>query len=199
MEGCSAFYAIPVIIRPDFLGEEMARKVLNMALEAGPRMKPAKVGVGNVSHLNPAIRSALYAWVPKELSLLLEQRIRQATPEFTAALGMPPFNPAKVEINLLAYSDGGFYRRHLDTATGPQPQSPPRRLTAVYYFHQRPQQFGGGDIRLFPIRGDQFMDLSPSHDQLVVFPSWQPHEVLPITVPSGDFADSRFAISFWMR
>jgi Rps23 Pro-64 3,4-dihydroxylase Tpa1-like proline 4-hydroxylase len=30
------------------------------------------------------------------------------------------------------------------------------------------------------------------------FPSWAPHEVMPISCPSKRFTDSRFAINYWV-
>jgi Rps23 Pro-64 3,4-dihydroxylase Tpa1-like proline 4-hydroxylase len=44
-----------------------------------------------------------------------------------------------------------------------------------------------------------FVDIEPTNDTLVFFPSWFPHEVLPVACPSGRFEDSRFAINCWVR
>ena len=41
------------------------------------------------------------------------------------------------------------------------------------------------------------IDLEPLRNSLVAFPSWVPHEVRPIGVPSGDFGDYRFALNCW--
>ena len=43
----------------------------------------------------------------------------------------------------------------------------------------------------------KFVDIDPVHDSLVFFPSWLPHEVLPVSCPSRRFMDSRFAIHCW--
>jgi Rps23 Pro-64 3,4-dihydroxylase Tpa1-like proline 4-hydroxylase len=44
-----------------------------------------------------------------------------------------------------------------------------------------------------------FVDIEPANDTLVFFPSWYPHEVLPVSCPSGRFEDSRFAINCWVH
>lgn len=40
--------------------------------------------------------------------------------------------------------------------------------------------------------------MAPETDTLVAFPSWLRHEVLPVRVPSGDWADCRFSINCWL-
>ena len=42
-------------------------------------------------------------------------------------------------------------------------------------------------------------EIEPRFDRAVFFPSWFPHEVLPVHCGSGAFADGRFAISCWVR
>jgi Rps23 Pro-64 3,4-dihydroxylase Tpa1-like proline 4-hydroxylase len=73
-----------------------------------------------------------------------------------------------------------------------------RRLTAVYYVYRRPRAFSGGAVRFHGFRGDT-ADIMPEHDMLVAFPSFLPHEVLPVSVPSGDFDDYRFAVTMVVR
>jgi Rps23 Pro-64 3,4-dihydroxylase Tpa1-like proline 4-hydroxylase len=74
-------------------------------------------------------------------------------------------------------------------------------LSAVYYFHRMPKAFSGGCLRLHRIGarpGDIGMDVTPIDNSLVVFPSWAPHEVLPVRCLSGAFGDSRFAVNCWV-
>jgi hypothetical protein len=61
---------------------------------------------------------------------------------------------------------------------------------------------GGGVLRLHSLADHHeapFIDIEPDFDTLVFFPSWFPHEVLPVLVPSGRFLDSRFAINCWIH
>jgi Rps23 Pro-64 3,4-dihydroxylase Tpa1-like proline 4-hydroxylase len=73
-------------------------------------------------------------------------------------------------------------------------------LSGVYYFHRRPRAFTGGELRLYAIGDpDRFVDIEPTHNTLLVFPSWAPHEVRPVSCPTGQFMDSRFAINCWLH
>ena len=75
--------------------------------------------------------------------------------------------------------------------------------SAVYYFHRSPKSFSGGALRLYSFEASEergtFVDIEPTNDTLVFFPSWFPHEVRPVVCPSGRFEDSRFAINCWVH
>ena len=72
-------------------------------------------------------------------------------------------------------------------------------VSAVYYFHRQPRGFSGGQLAIYPIDAGDAATIEPMHDRLVVFPSFAPHEVLPVTVPGNAFADARFSINCWLR
>jgi Rps23 Pro-64 3,4-dihydroxylase Tpa1-like proline 4-hydroxylase len=76
-------------------------------------------------------------------------------------------------------------------------------ISAVYYFHTLPKAFSGGALRLHSLAASgklgTFVDVEPDCDTLIFFPSWFPHEVLPVHCPSGRFMDSRFAINCWVH
>jgi SM-20-related protein len=74
----------------------------------------------------------------------------------------------------------------------------------------RPQQddkahgrsLAGGALRLYAIGGEadqKFVDIEPLRNSLLMFPSWAPHEVMPVSCPSKRFIDSRFAINCWVH
>jgi SM-20-related protein len=110
------------------------------------------------------------------------------------------------EFVITAYPDGGYIGEHIDTQTGPRRV---RILSCVYYFAATPHRFSGGELRLygFPQRfvaGTEparppLVELAPETDSLIFFPSWLRHEVLPVRVPSGAWADSRFTINCWIH
>jgi SM-20-related protein len=110
------------------------------------------------------------------------------------------------EFLITAYRDGGYIGEHIDTMTGPRSV---RILSCVYYFAATPHRFSGGELRLygFPQRSaagtdparPPFVELTPETDSLIFFPSWLRHEVLPVRVPSGAWADSRFTINCWIH
>jgi len=115
----------------------------------------------------------------------------------------PQVKPKEFEIT--AYPDGGHIGKHIDTKTGKERV---RILSCIYYFAATPRRFDGGELRLYgfpkPNFGGKsepapFVDIEPRTDTLVVFPSWLRHQVLPVGVASGAWADSRFTVNCWIH
>ena len=130
---------------------------------------------------------------------LLKARLLELAPTLIAELRLTPFEVSKVELELVAHGDGAFYKRHIDTATA-RDAAHLRVLSGVYYLHREPRAFSGGALRLYAIGNNaRFVDIEPVCNALLVFPAWAPHEVLPVSVPSGRFADARFAINCWLK
>jgi SM-20-related protein len=118
-------------------------------------------------------------------------------------LNVPAVEPREFELS--AYRDGDHFSAHIDTD---ERLNRVRVLSCVYYFAAIPRRFSGGELRLYDIPtlsgGKQggpppFVDVTPETDTLVVFPSWLRHEVLPVRVPSGAWADGRFTINCWIH
>lgn len=128
------------------------------------------------------------------------QAIEGAMPGFLASLGMRAFPIARFELELVAHREGSFFVEHVDTLTGKKRDfvAADRVLSMAYYFHALPRAFAGGDI-IFPAAGPfGAMQLEACDNRLVAFPSFMPHEVLPVACPPGNaFADARFAINCW--
>jgi Rps23 Pro-64 3,4-dihydroxylase Tpa1-like proline 4-hydroxylase len=141
----------------------------------------------------------------------LRERLLTALPKLMAETGTGGPPPTSLELELAAHADGAYYRPHLDIPVGADRQplganpGEDRVLSAVYYFHAEPKGFSGGQLRLYgfgpvPAAGEEqraHIDLEPVRNSLVAFPSWVPHEVRPVSVPSGDFRDYRFALNCW--
>jgi len=108
------------------------------------------------------------------------------------------------ELEISAYGDGGHFNAHLDTV---EVLDRVRILSCVYYFAASPPRFSGGELRLYAFPGKNgadadappYVDVAPETDTFVAFPSWMRHEVLPVHVPSGAWADRRFAINCWIH
>jgi SM-20-related protein len=130
----------------------------------------------------------------------LQARARAALPEICRQLGSGRFEPSEFEVELVAHGDGAFFREHHDRVAHSSLGG--RVISAVYYFHRIPKSFSGGALRIYPLAGSRrskaFIEIEPVNDTLVFFPSWFPHEVLPVNCPSGQFEDSRFAINCWV-
>jgi len=153
------------------------------------------------AQLRTNIRSSLTARIPDDgWPVVFRRRLLDAVPALASALGIAPFAVDAVQLSLIAYNDGDFYRRHVDTETSPARKSD-RVLSAIYYFHAEPKAYSGGELRLhaFNPASDRYDDIAPEQNGLLAFASFARHEVRPVTCPSGRFEDSRFAINCWVR
>lgn len=181
------------------LGPELSDRLLAYALAEEPRFRPALVDRQD----QPPARDAnvrVSATLPDlgAFGPLFEARMRELLPRLLAELRMSPFELARIELELAAHGDGAFFTRHVDA----ERLGNTRMISVVYYAHARPKGFTGGALRLHPLvtpPGGGHTDVAPDHNRLVAFPSWAPHEVLPVSCPSGRFADSRFAVNCWLH
>lgn len=190
----------PYIVLRDFLDENAVARLLDHALSRQAEFAPTKVGKRAV---DPAIRVSLGVRDLGPYARLLEGRILALLPKLVADLRVTPVDDPKLELQLVAHGDGAFFRRHIDTQTAnDEDKRRIRMLSGVYYFNSEPRAFSGGALRLYAIGGESqqnFVDIEPEHNSFVVFPSWAPHEVMPVVCPSKRFVDSRFAVNCWIH
>ncbi|HEY9867488.1 MAG TPA: 2OG-Fe(II) oxygenase, partial [Candidatus Obscuribacterales bacterium] len=139
-----------------------------------------------------------------EFHELITQKILTARPQVMEELKIQMFLVAHLEIQITAHLHGGYYKIHQDVDSG---KAANRKLTYVYYFHQQPQGFYGGDLRLYQtkIQGEEatiqekFTQIQPLNNSIIFFDSRCKHEVLPVYCPSQQFADSRFTLNGWIH
>jgi Rps23 Pro-64 3,4-dihydroxylase Tpa1-like proline 4-hydroxylase len=203
----AAHVPAPHHLVPGFLGESAVEQLLNYCIGNEDAFSAASVGDGKQTTIDGQLRRSRSLARPDNFiyAVHAEFRRRLATllPEIILALKLSPFEPTVYEMELVAHNDGAFFARHIDTFTGIADLPPTQRIiSAVYYFFASPKRFSGGELRLFPVLGSgvggRWLDVEPVRDSLVCFPSFAPHEVLPISCPSGEFGDSRFAINTWI-
>jgi hypothetical protein len=135
---------------------------------------------------------------------VFQRRIMGALPGVLRSLGLAPFPVNSLEIQLTASNDQEFFQPHIDSDKG---ELSARELTFVYFFHREPRRFGGGELRIFetrvsddpPTPSERFELVYPLQNNIVFFPSYFLHEILPVICPSRDFADSRFTVNGWCR
>lgn len=133
---------------------------------------------------------------------LIQNRVLVWYPLLAKALGMDVVALGMVEAQLTAARSRQFYKLHSDV--GPDC---PRELSCIYYMHRQPRGFAGGELRLYDCVEEDgqsrpavtFEVVHPVSNRMVVFPSGEFHEAVPVRCPSGDFADSRFAITIWLH
>jgi SM-20-related protein len=127
-----------------------------------------------------------------------------AAPQVMAELGIAPFTPAEIEVQVTAHNDGNYFKLHNDNGS---PDTASRGLTYVYYFFNEPKAFSGGVLRLYDsvVAGGQYRcgplahEIEPKNNSIILFAPHCHHEVLRVDCPSGAFLDSRFTVNGWLR
>jgi Rps23 Pro-64 3,4-dihydroxylase Tpa1-like proline 4-hydroxylase len=162
---------------PNFLGGRR-RQLLDYALSQERRFRPATVSMGGSRAVIEGVRRAkvLESLGPFEDAFL--ERLRQ----------FAPIPPGRIESQITASNHGDYFRLHQDG--GPDDT---REITFVYFLHGEPRPFSGGELKIYASTTE------PHGDTLILFPSSSAHEVLPVEVPSRQFADSRFTVNGWIH
>jgi len=194
---------VPHVIIDDFLGAARAAELLAFAQARESGFLPAKTRRKDADVDHSAIRNSLRLDAMGAVKDAFSQAVDGVFEQTVAALGLGALSPTIKEIEMLWNGDGCFYKKHKDTITQEHCGTGVRALTFVYYFHRTPQRFSGGAIRLFPVfpvqAGAGFIDVEPRCDRLVAFPSFFPHEVMPVAARAAQFADGRFSINCWIH
>jgi Rps23 Pro-64 3,4-dihydroxylase Tpa1-like proline 4-hydroxylase len=190
----------PFGVRNDALPAQTVAALLDYVRDNEARFAPATVRSGSERAVNTAVRVSSLLRDLGPFRSGFEDLLRPLADDFARAFGMPPFAVSRFEFELAAHNEGAFFMRHIDTMWDAATRSG-RILSGVYYFHESPKGFAGGELRLHTglAGAAPFTDVAPVHNSLVVFPSWLAHEVLPVRCPSGRFMDSRFAVNCWLH
>jgi hypothetical protein len=138
----------------------------------------------------------------EEVWEMLERRLAGILPAVRRELGIPWFSIAQVERQLTVHGTGGFFGPHVDTGSAIVAK---RRISCVYYFHETPQRFTGGELKLYDTWVTPYgttgapthTTLAPVDNSIVFFPSDAFHEVCPVRRDTESFGDSRFTITIW--
>ena len=199
-----AVWRLPVTVCriTQFLGEQTADALLERAIaSADDTLKPSMIRDHEVVPDFRRSRSRHDFGAPELLAAIDE--VLEAV-EHTLGVSCRHTEPS---YSLNAHNDGDFYRPHQDTSVEFTPR---RLLTFVYYLHRTPRPFEGGELRVFdaalPLHTETagrwqertWRDWEPEHDSIVFFLPTAWHEVRPVSCPSKQHADSRFAINGWL-
>jgi len=179
-------YSVREQALPNDLAQALAQQVKSLSQD---QFSPAGIGRQQDHKKIEQIRGDEIAWIDNstaagsawlnwtgELQQFINRRL---------FLGLFSF-----ESHFAHYRAGDFYKTHLDAFRGQQN----RVLTVVTYLNEEWKTEYGGDLMIYPEKGNQpIMNVSPMMGTLVVFLSEEfPHEVLP--------ADrDRYSIAGWYR
>ena len=189
----------PYVLIESFLDPALHAELLTFVREAEPRFVDATVSTRDADYR----RSKVLYEFPR-FSTLFRERVAGLAPELMGRFGGTPFPVAEIECQMTAHHDGNYFRLHNDSGS---PDTASRVLSYVYYFHNEPKAFTGGEFRLYGSRvengvshcGEPAGDIAPRNNSILFFPSHCHHEVLPVRCPSQAFAAGRFTINGWIR
>ncbi|MEB3828532.1 2OG-Fe(II) oxygenase [Phormidium sp. CCY1219] len=189
------------VLMENFLSPADNQRLLQYVLHKQPEFESSKVGSNDPTHR----QSKILYYFDEAFDQLIKNRIRDAFPQVVQQLGLSLFEIAQIEGQITAHNDGHYYKVHNDNG---DTETATRIISYVYYFHREPQQYNGGALRLYDSwklsetlysQAESFTDIQPRNNSIVFFLSSYCHEVMPVSCPSREFADSRFTFNGWIR
>ncbi len=198
--------AQPIIIRrahymaiDDFLSPAEHADMLVLAVASEEQFETGTVAGDTAGHRQNLV---IPRFGDSAHARMLQNRLLVWYPLLARTLGVPVVPLSGVESQLTAARSRQFYKVHAD-------ESPtcPRELSCIYYVHRQPRGFAGGELRLYDCIEEDgerraaatFESVEPISNRMVVFRSAEFHEAMPVRCPSGEFADSRFAVTTWLH
>lgn len=183
----------------EFLTPAETKRLMAYVIKQEPHFIPTSTSTGEIDY-----RKSMVLHQFPEFSQLMKKRIKEVTPEILDKLEIPQFAVSDVECQLTMHNDGNYYKVHNDSGSA---ETMTRELTYVYYFNRQPKAFSGGELVIYDskvvnnyyVAAETYKTVEPRHNSVVFFPSRYMHEVLPVSVPTRAFADSRFTINGWVR
>ena len=188
-----------VVAIENFLPEPVAATLLEAVLARAGQFQPSGTHDARSDY-----RHSLVLNPPPELVQPVVERVRAVMPRVLPALKIDPIEVGVVEAQVTASVDGSFFGVHTDADYAKVPK---RYLTYVYYFNRAPKAFEGGELRVYDdllrngklARAETFQMIEPRHNRIVFFWARTMHEVMPVRMPSGAFADARFTVNGWIN
>ena len=189
----------PVATLDDLLSHNEWRRLLDRVLASERDFHPSQTHDRRSDY-----RHSLVMNPPADLVQPVVDRVRDVTSDAVSFLRIQPIVVGAVEAQVTASIDGSFFGVHTDADYDKVPK---RYLTYVYYFNRPPKGFAGGELRVYDdllrnnklVRADTFQVIEPLHNRLVLFWARVMHEVMPVRVPSREFADARFTVNGWVN
>lgn len=196
----------PHLVFDRVLGPQAVASLVDDVTAREALFKPATVRdrVVGGSEVDYSLRDCLRIQGAGPVHESLAQFISGISSQAVARLQLKESIGAPRDFEITGYRDGNRFGAHIDTD---ERLNMVRVMTCVYYFAATPRRFTGGELRIWSLPTFSsgrsgappcFVDVDPESDRLVIFPSWLRHEVLPVHVPSGAWADGRFTVTCWI-
>ena len=199
----------PFLVLDDFLSPDDRATLLHF-VHNGTSFEPAQVTVpGSLTGTSDeTFRQAEVAEPAAEVFELFDDKLRALLPHVRREIGVAHFAAGKMERQITAHGDGDFFGLHNDVGDR-WAESASRRVSFVYYFHEHPRTFDGGELRLYDTRHDDgrvkaattFQTVEPNDNSIVFFPSHTFHEVRPVVVEGDPESPGakRFTVNGWFH
>jgi hypothetical protein len=189
----------------DLLSPEELRSA--RAIIASRREKLQQGVIGDHAVVDFNVRAAHAVGAGSDLRALLLPRVLAAvaTENVLDRLGLGPISQKNVEVQLVGYAACGKYVPHRDAGLGDSAHRW-RRLTLVWYIHDEPKAFTGGDLLLYDDAAPDganvagwFSRIVPVRNMALLFPSNRLHEVTPVLSTPDDILAGRLAVNVWFK
>jgi Rps23 Pro-64 3,4-dihydroxylase Tpa1-like proline 4-hydroxylase len=198
-QGHGSLIRHPVVQLDGFLSGSEVAWLMELVFAAESRFVPSRVSDDKEDY-----RQSLMLAAPDELRRLMLGKIKAAMPEVIPQLRLGQFAIGEVDCQVTASVDGSYFKAHTDAGAN---ETYKRQFTYVYYFNREPKAFTGGELRIYDdtIRNgklaatDSFQTVEPRHNSIVFFQAAVMHEVMPVSMPSKRFRDSRFTVNGWIE
>jgi predicted 2-oxoglutarate/Fe(II)-dependent dioxygenase YbiX len=159
------------------------------------KAETAKVREGKDNfHTDPMVRNTEVVFHPckSDLGKFFKQNARTANKQANWF-----FNINRIEtIQILKYQPSSFYNRHIDLSvpTGKGYHQKQRKISCSLQLNE-PNEYTGGELALLDIRSKEndIHELHLNKGDLLLFPSFIPHSILPI----GDGV--RYSATAWIE
>ncbi len=200
----TTFRSLNFVLLEEFLVPQELKTLLNFTLRHRADFQIAKVRPpespdGEVDYYH---RRAKVLLDLGKVHTLFAKRIHCFLPWVCNRLRLPLFHITELEAQITASNDGDHFGLHNDSG---YPFST-RELSFVYYYHNEPKAFTGGELRIHEmslewahIPSDTFDTVLPAQNCIVFFPSFLMHQIMPVRCQSRRLSDSRFTVNGWLH
>lgn len=187
----------------DLLAPQEQARLLAYARRREPEFAASSViSTDRTFRIEPEFRRSDTIGDLEEVWDMFDARLRRLLPHVRRELGLPWFPLGKIERQMAVHRAGGFFRAHADNTDAAVAG---RCVTGVYYFHEHPKRFAGGELWLYDTvvrgaradRSNSYVSIDAADNTAVFFASDIYHEVRPVRPRSAAFGDSRFSINVW--
>jgi len=197
------FTPAPLVVIDNFLSSNLVPELLSHTIEHEKKFRMANVGSNNPEYISDRrlthVCFEMGAFKAYFLDYIIDNLIH-----FKTLLNIPDFNLDKIEIKITNHLNGGFFQPHADNKA--MFGDSKRVVSWLYYFHQNPKAFEGGELLAFDSNIDlqeynayKFTKIDPINNRLVVFPSCFYHAVTPTLLADNQFSNGRMAVAGHIR